>query len=178
MNAGARGVDCETAHVVENRRGVCSEWSEKLRRGRDDYAWGRRTVEAQGWNQVHLPSTKAPNNLFTHVRWSDPLAPSQMYLEFLQHLGLLWNAGETRVKCRNEFHRNADVIRPLVSQESFRRKRWRKEMCLTVHTGNQKSASTSWNRGQDSRGIEVLPFLRLQVTYIFSCVYPLSQRGP
>ena len=135
-------------------------------------------MEAQGWNQVHLPSTKAPNNLFTHVRWSDPLAPSQMYLEFLQHLGLLWNAGETRVKCRNEFHRNADVIRPLVSQESFRRKRWRKGMCLTVHTGNQKSASTSWNRGQDSRGIEVLPFLRLSYDRRFPTFFLCLPREP
>ena len=32
----------QSAHVVENRPGVCSEWREKLRRGRDD------KVEAQG----------------------------------------------------------------------------------------------------------------------------------
>ena len=93
-------------------------------------------------------------------------------------LGLLWNAGETRVKCRNEFHRNADVIRPLVSQESFRRKRWRKEMCLTVHTGNQKSASTSWNRGQDSRGIEVHPFLRLSYDRRFPTFFLCLPREP
>ena len=93
-------------------------------------------------------------------------------------LGLLWNAGETRVKCRNEFHRNADVIRPLVSQESFRRKRWRKGMCLTVHTGNQKSASTSWNRGQDSRGIEVLPFLRLSYDRRFPTFFLCLPREP
>ena len=96
----------------------------------------------------------------------------------LDSTGLLWNAGETRVKCRNEFHRNADVIRPLVSQESFRRKRWRKEMCLTVHTGNQKSASTSWNRGQDSRGIEVLPFLRLSYDRRFPMFFLCLPREP
>ena len=44
-------------------------------------------------------------------------------------------------------------------------------MCLTVHTGNQKSASTSWNRGQDSRGIEVLPFLRLSFDRRFPTFY-------
>ena len=93
-------------------------------------------------------------------------------------LGLLWNAAETRVKCRNEFHRNADVIRPLVSQESFRRKRWRKGMCLTVHTGNQKSASTSWNRGQDSRGIEVLPFLCLSYDRRFPTFFLCLPREP
>ena len=101
-----------------------------------------------------------------------------MHRAIAKNLGLLWNAGETRVKCRNEFHRNADVIRPLVSQESFRRKRWRKEMCLTVHKRNQKSASTSWNRGQDSRGIKVLPFLRLSYDRRFPTFFLCLPREP
>jgi len=51
-------------------------------------------------------------------------------------------------------------------------------MCLTVHTGNQKSASTSWIRGQDSRGIEVLPFLRLSYDRRFPTFFLCLPREP
>ena len=60
----------QSAHVVENRRGVCSEWREKLRRGRDDYARGRRTKWRLKESRVEPSESKAGEaaEQATHIR--------------------------------------------------------------------------------------------------------------